>query len=138
MAKYRLYFAVIIFVLILPVVLAQDNVPKGTQFAMRIACQTNSMGKALDCNDTAYGTFQIGKEGKNIQIGDIIAFRSVGNYRRPGIYWTVHRVIEIGKDGKGPYWITKGDNNGKSDFESIGKVRQWMIKGIVIGVKHGA
>ncbi len=42
----------------------------------------------------------------------------------------IHRVVEIGEDEQGTYFITKGDNN----FFSDGKVRFGQIKYVTIGV----
>ena len=45
-----------------------------------------------------------------IKVGDIISFKYGGNI-------IVHRVVEIGSDSGGVYFITKGDNSDK--FERI-------------------
>jgi len=50
------------------------------------------------------------KSADEIQIGDIVSF----NYRGSVV---VHRVVEIGSDSEGLYFITKGDNSDK--FEKI-------------------
>jgi len=60
---------------------------------------------------------------KDIKIGDIITFKT-----KEGLI--IHRVIEIGKDDKGWYAITKRDNNPVSD----GKIRFSQIKYKTIGV----
>ena len=60
---------------------------------------------------------------QDIHIGDIISFQKEMDL-------IVHRVIEIGSDEKGIYFITKGDNNDVSD----GKIRFKDIKYITIGV----
>ncbi len=59
----------------------------------------------------------------DIEIGDIITFERDD-------YLIVHRVIEIGNDENGKYFITKGDNNSVDD----GKIRFSQIKYITIGV----
>jgi signal peptidase I len=60
---------------------------------------------------------------KDIHVGDIITFKQDN-------YMVVHRVIEIGTDQNGTYFITKGDNNSVND----GKVRFSDISYITIGV----
>ncbi len=52
-----------------------------------------------------------------IKVGDIISFEQ-------GNDLIIHRVIEIGQDEQGKYFITKGDNNNISD----GKIRFSQIK----------
>ena len=49
---------------------------------------------------------------------------------KQGKYLIVHRVIDIGTDSEGTYFITKGDNNNIVD----GKVRFEDIEFITIGV----
>lgn len=60
---------------------------------------------------------------KDIHIGDIITFRQDN-------YLIIHRVVDIGTDSEGVYFITKGDNNNVVD----GKVRFKDIEYITIGV----
>jgi len=82
---------------------------------------TGSMLPVLNENSNG---IRIKPESVNdIHIGDIISFRQDG-------YLIVHRVVEIGKDEQGTYFITKGDNNPIPD----GKVRFEDIKFITIGV----
>jgi hypothetical protein len=63
------------------------------------------------------------KSAEEIEVGDIISYRSFG-------FLVVHRVVEKGEDDKGTYFITQGDNNAFSD----GKVRFEDIKYITIGI----
>ena len=58
-----------------------------------------------------------------IHIGDIITFRQDN-------YLIVHRVIDIGTDSEGVYFITKGDNNSIAD----GKVRFKDVEYVTVGV----
>ena len=58
-----------------------------------------------------------------IHIGDIITFKRDN-------YLIVHRVIDIGTDSEGVYFITKGDNNSISD----GKVRFKDVEYLTVGV----
>jgi len=60
---------------------------------------------------------------EDIHIGDIISFRQ-------DKFLIVHRVVDIGTDSDGVYFITKGDNSNLSD----GKVRFEDIEFITIGV----
>lgn len=59
-----------------------------------------------------------------IQIGDIVSYRDMGRL-------IIHRVIRKGKDEKGVYFITKGDNNAGVDekiyFEDIEYVTVALI-----------
>jgi signal peptidase I len=59
----------------------------------------------------------------DIDIGNIISFKKNNNL-------IVHRVIEIGKDNLGTYFITKGDNNNFKD----GKIRFHEIEYVTIGI----
>lgn len=47
---------------------------------------------------------------------------------------TLHRVVEIGHDEKGKYYITKGDANRISDAWDEGKIREDQIQLVVVGV----
>ena len=59
----------------------------------------------------------------DIHIGDIITFEQDNML-------IVHRVVDIGSDNNGTYFITQGDNTNISD----GKIRFNQIKYITIGV----
>src|SRR3989344_5894806 len=68
------------------------------------------------------------KNPEEIKIGDIIS------YNIDGIgYVLVHRVVEIGNDEEGIYFITKGDNYYKNDPH---KVRFSQVEGIVVAVLY--
>ncbi|MEM0465754.1 MAG: signal peptidase I [Candidatus Pacearchaeota archaeon] len=82
---------------------------------------TGSMKPTFDEN--ANGIRIVPKSPEDIHIGDIITYSDGKNL-------IVHRVIEIGEDSKGIYFITKGDNNTVSD----GKIRFSDIKFITIGI----
>lgn len=60
-----------------------------------------------------------------INVGDIVSFYSGGEL-------VVHRVVEVGEDEEGVYFITKGDSNGFSD----GKVRFGEIEHRVVGLVY--
>jgi signal peptidase I len=60
-----------------------------------------------------------------IKLGDIVSYERNGEL-------IVHRVIEIGTDSQGLYFITKGDNSAFSD----GKIRFSEIKYITIGILY--
>ncbi len=62
---------------------------------------------------------------EEIRVGDIITFE------REGLL-IVHRVIEMGEDEWGKYFITKGDNNDVGD----GKIRFKDIKYVTIAVVY--
>ena len=82
---------------------------------------TGSMKPIIDVG--AHGIRIKPNNVKDIEIGDIISFRS-------GNKLIVHRVIEKGTDETGIYFITKGDGN----FFSDGKVRFEDVEYITIGI----
>ncbi len=87
---------------------------------------SNSMDPLID-----EGTTTIEAKPKNaaeIKVGDIIAY-DVKGYD----YAFVHRVVGIGNDEKGVYFITKGDNYWKEDPD---KVRFSQIEGIIVGILY--
>ena len=85
---------------------------------------TNSMDPLID--QGANGIEIKPEIPEYIQIGDIIAYTPS---------WTnglvAHRVVEIGSDNQGIYYIAKGDNNPDAD---PGKIRFNQIKYVLIGV----
>ena len=87
---------------------------------------SNSMDPLID-----EGTTTIEIKPKNpdeIKVGDIIAYDAEGYD-----YAFVHRVVEIGNDEEGIYFITKGDNYYKEDNE---KIRFGQIEGIIVGILY--
>jgi signal peptidase I len=62
----------------------------------------------------------------DISVGDMISFKVADSK-----YRYTHRVIAIGRDDKGIFYRTKGDNNKKPDEI---KVRKWDISYIVAAV----
>jgi len=82
---------------------------------------TGSMEPLLDENSNGIRIIPLSEE--DISIGDIITFEKNGDF-------IVHRVINIGIDEKGTYFITKGDNNSTSD----GKIRFEDIRYLTIGI----
>ncbi|MBT3748490.1 MAG: signal peptidase I, partial [Bacteroidetes bacterium] len=60
----------------------------------------------------------------DLAVGDIITFRN-------GLALVVHRIVDIGIDGDGVYYITKGDNNRLVDVE---RVRFDDIEYVTVGV----
>jgi len=82
---------------------------------------TGSMKPVLDSDSN--GIRIKPQSEKDVHIGDIITFRQEG-------YLIIHRVIDIGTDNEGTYFITKGDNNDIID----GKIRFKDIEYITIGV----
>ena len=64
-------------------------------------------------------------EMDELEIGDVIIFQKNGEL-------ITHRIIEIGTDYSGIYYITQGDNNEVSD----GKIRFEEIRGVVVGVLY--
>jgi len=92
----------------------------------RIYIDSNSMDPLID---EGTKTIEIKpKSSEEIQVGDIISYE-VDDYD----YAVVHRVVEIGNDEKGIYFITKGDN---LKFNDEDKVRFEQIEGIVVGILY--
>ncbi len=87
---------------------------------------TNSMTPVLSSKSNA---IQIKpKYEKDIHIGDIISFRNKNNKRR-----IIHRVIGLGTDSEGKYFLTKGDSN--PDEDNI-KVRFNDIDRVLVAVVY--
>lgn len=82
---------------------------------------TGSMLPVLDENSN--GIRIVPKSEADIEIGDIITFEQNNML-------IIHRIVEIGTDSEGTYFITKGDNNNMTD----GKIRFKDIKYVTIGV----
>ena len=82
---------------------------------------TGSMRPVFDAG--ANGIRVVPSSEKDISVGDIVSFRSFSNL-------IVHRVVEIGEDEKGVYFITKGDNNVVDD----GRIRFEDIEYVTVGV----
>jgi hypothetical protein len=83
-----------------------------------------STGSMLPVFDTGANGIRVKVNSPDeIKLGDIISYERNGGL-------IVHRVIEIGTDSQGLYFVTKGDNNAISD----GKVRFSEIKYITIGI----
>lgn len=88
---------------------------------------TNSMDPVIDIGTTA---LELPVTDPNtIQVGDIVSYESP---LAPGTT-IIHRVVEIGEDEQGLYFIFKGDNNPTTD---PGKVRPEQLKRKVIGLLY--
>ena len=85
---------------------------------------TNSMDPFFDEKSNAIEILP--KHPEDIKVGDVISFRSS--------YGTViHRVIEVGEDSLGLYYLTKGDNN---SYPDPFKVRFSDVRGVVVAVVY--
>ena len=82
---------------------------------------TGSMKPVFDKG--ANGIRIVPETEEQISVGDIVT------YEREGIL-IVHRVVEIGEDNGGKYFVIKGDNNESVD----GKIRFEDIKYVTIAV----
>ncbi len=87
---------------------------------------THSMDPILSPN--ANGLEVKPKNDEDIQVGDIVAYKSLYT---TGII--VHRVINKQKDSQGIYYTIKGDNNLAAD---PGKIRFNQINGIVVAIVY--
>lgn len=85
---------------------------------------TNSMDPFFD--ETANSIERRPELPSDIKPGDIISYRSsVTNDL------IVHRVVSMGMDSKGVYYIVRGDNNPQQDPE---KVRFSQVHGVLVAV----
>jgi hypothetical protein len=85
-----------------------------------------SSGSMLPLFDTGANGIRIKPQTSDeIKLGDIVSYERNSEL-------IVHRVIEIGTDEQGLYFVTKGDNNAFSD----GKIRFDEIKYITIGILY--
>lgn len=85
---------------------------------------TNSMVPLIDSGTN--GIEVVPESEDDLVVGDIIVYRPE---------WTsglvVHRIVGIGEDEKGRYFLTKGDNSGSADPE---KVRFEQIESVLVGI----
>lgn len=86
---------------------------------------TNSMDPFLDAD--ANGLEIKPKKGE-LEVGDVISYESdiLGGV-------VIHRIVGIGEDSMGEYYLVRGDNNAIDDPE---KVRFEQIEGVLIGVLY--
>ncbi|MFC1755383.1 signal peptidase I [Thermoproteota archaeon] len=85
---------------------------------------TNSMDPFIDAGSNSIEILPQSED--DIQVGDVISFRTGFS---AGLI--IHRVVEVGEDSKGKYYITKGDNN---ELKDPGKRRFDDIAGVVVAV----
>lgn len=85
---------------------------------------TNSMDPLLDTGSNAIEIKP--RFATDVHVGDVISYRL-------GKSSVTHRVIEVGSDQQGIYYIVKGDNNPVEDSK---KVRFEQIEGIVVAVVY--
>ena len=88
---------------------------------------TNSMDPVIDIGTTALELTVT--DPNDIQVGDIVSYETP---LAPGTV-VIHRVVEIGEDEEGLYFIFKGDNNPTTDPD---KVRPSQLKRRVIGLLY--
>jgi signal peptidase I len=84
---------------------------------------SGSMRPVLDSNSN--GIRVVPRDESELKVGDIVSYEKDKDL-------IVHRIIEIGSDKKGKWFITKGDNNAGSD----GKIRFSDIKYVTIGMLY--
>lgn len=90
---------------------------------------TNSMDPVFDYG--ANGIEVLPNNPLEIQVGDVISYEYQDKNTNSIKTIIAHRVVEINKDEKGIYYITKGDNNVIKDPE---KVRFEQVKGVLVGL----
>ena len=69
------------------------------------------------------------EDKSRINVGDIVVFE----YESLTIS---HRVVEKGSDGRGLFFVTKGDHNRDNDMDFCGKVRPEQVVGVVVGILY--
>ena len=111
--------------------LRQLNIPFSRQPRIWIPPipDTNSMDGAFDIGNN--NILICGADPTNQTI--MLDFMKVGDiavYRTPTAY-IIHRIIEIGTDGEGRYFIFKGDNNSGEDH---GRIRDSQVEWLSIGI----
>ncbi len=84
---------------------------------------TSSMNPVLDEN--ANGIEVIPASPEDIHVGDIVTYEQDSML-------IVHRVISIGNDANGKYFIVKGDSSEEAD----GKIRFEQIKYVLAGILY--
>ncbi|MEE9525935.1 MAG: signal peptidase I [Candidatus Woesearchaeota archaeon] len=87
---------------------------------------TNSMDPVID--EKAHAIKLIPEKTSQLSEGDIISYRST---KVNAV--VIHRIIDIGVDDEGVFFVTKGDNNKDTDPE---KVRFHQITGVVVGILY--
>jgi len=85
---------------------------------------TNSMDPVIDSGANAIHV--VPATAEELEIGDIVAYQSTFSQST-----IIHRIIDIGQDTEGIYFILKGDNNPQPDPE---KVRFDQIKRVLVAV----
>jgi hypothetical protein len=85
---------------------------------------TGSMLPVL--GSTAHALQVIPRNPEDIKVGDIISFHADGAI-------ISHRVIEVGEDETGAYYVTQGDNNPGADPL---RVRFEQVDRVVIGILY--
>lgn len=83
---------------------------------------TNSMDPFLD--EDANALEIIPQDPHDIQKGDIISYHTVFGV-------LIHRVVDIGEDGNGIYYLVQGDNN---TFRDPFKVRFEDVEGVLVAI----
>jgi signal peptidase len=88
---------------------------------------TNSMDPVIDAGTTA---LEVNVESvDDVHVGDIVSYETP---LAPGTF-VIHRVVEIGTDEDGTYFIMKGDNNPTTDPE---KVRFAQLRRKVVAIVY--
>jgi hypothetical protein len=85
---------------------------------------TNSMDPVIDAG--SYAIEVTPKSEDDLSVGDIAAYSS--DFADGTI---IHRIVHIGNDEQGKYFVLKGDNNPTSD---PGRVRFSQIKSVVVAI----
>lgn len=113
---------------------AEDIRVLGDRVEIRVAdvipaqfTDTNSMDPVIDAGTTALELTIT--DVNQVHVGDIVSYETP---LAPGAT-VIHRVVEIGADEDGTYFIMKGDNNPTTDPE---KVRFGQLRRKVIGILY--
>ena len=99
-------------------IITRDTIPEHPKQAIDFAV-TNMLKQYRVFGRSMLPTLEHGQEGyyvpvpfHKLKIGDIVIFANKRNYT------TIHRIV----GRKGPFWITKGDNNKREDRQLLSHI----------------
>ncbi len=85
---------------------------------------TNSMDPVLDQGN--YGIQIVPTSPEQLKVGDIITYNYHGEH-------IIHRIVQIGQDANGYYFIVKGDNNPAPDPQPV---RWSQVERVLVAVVY--
>lgn len=91
------------------------------------SCATTSMYPTFTCSDIL---LIVPARNYNLSVGDIVIFSASFWNDSHGTQYIIHRIIEMGNDDLGKYYVTKGDYN---VYPDNAKLRDRYITWVVAG-----